>query len=442
MFQRIITLIDQVFRRYTPDPFLIAVFLTFAVLGLAWGFTDFGPLELIRQWGEGFWNLIAFTLQMVMILIGGYLIASSPPVQKLLTFSTQLVRSPVQAIVATTLISCFASWLNWGLGLVVGAFVAVEFARRIPGAQFRILVASAYTGFILWHGGLSGSIPLLVNTPGNFSEKWVGGLIPVSETLFSSMNIAALSCLVLVLPVLNVWMSKGAQAEGLPPDNVQTFPSQALTEAAGSPAERLENSRWLMLLMSALGLAYLVLEIRDGRFGLDLNRMNFIFLFLGILLHGSPRAFLKSVGDAASKVGPILIQYPFYGGIMGVMTASGLAAMVSELFVSIASPATFPLLSFYSAGLVNFFVPSGGGQWAVQGPIIIPAAQAVGADLAKSVMAVAWGDAWTNLAQPFWALPLLSIAGLQARDIMGYCIAALVVSGAVLSIVFLVFSTP
>jgi len=166
--------------------------------------------------------------------------------------------------------------------------------------------------------------------------------------------------------------------------------------------------------------------------------MNFTFLFLGILLHKTPRRYLHSLNNAVKGSAGIILQFPFYSGIMGMMIASGLAATISGWFVSISSESTLPFFAFLSAGLVNIFVPSGGGQWAVQGPIMIPASIELGTPLAKTAMAVAWGDAWTNMIQPFWALPALGIAGLGARDIMGYCLVALLYSGLVLGLTLLI----
>ena len=241
--------------------------------------------------------------------------------------------------------------------------------------------------------------------------------------------------MVVSLPLLNWFMSKhktepvNLPAEQIPPDS----------STGSTPAEKLERSSLLGILTALVGLSYIALELFSQTFSLDINRVNFIFLFLALLLHRNFRNFLNATLDGASKVGPLLIQYPFYAGIMYMMTESGLANQISEGFVSISSETTFALYAFFSAGLVNFFVPSGGGQWAVQAPIIIQAANSMGLELSKPIMAVAWGDAWTNLAQPFWALPILAIAGLKARDIMGYCLVSLVVSGVIISACLLLF---
>jgi short-chain fatty acids transporter len=217
------------------------------------------------------------------------------------------------------------------------------------------------------------------------------------------------------------------------------FQAATIEKEALTPADRLENSKFISLLIGVLGLVFLFYYFATNGFKLNLDIVNFLFLFLGILLHGTPKQFLDAVMNAVKGASGIIIQFPFYAGLMGLMTTSGLAAVISDWFIAISNEFTFPMLAFLSAGIVNFFVPSGGGQWAVQGPIMLDAATQLGASLPKTAMAVAWGDAWTNMIQPFWALPALAIAGLKAKDIMGYLVMVLVVSGVVISLGFLFF---
>ena len=202
-----------------------------------------------------------------------------------------------------------------------------------------------------------------------------------------------------------------------------------------------ENRSFIAYCVSGVGLLYLYFLWKKNIkvSSLDLDIINTFFLFFGLYIHRTPRSFLNAVTEAAGKVGPILIQFPFYAGIMSLVTYSGLATVLAEAFVQFSTQDTYTLWTFYSAGLLNLFIPSGGGQWAIQAPIVIQSAKAIGADIPKAAMAVAWGDAWTNMLQPFWALPLLAIAGLHLRDIMGYCVIILAVSGLYLSGVFLFF---
>lgn len=435
MFSQIISLFDRLLRRYTPDPFVIAALLTAVVFVAGTIATPHSMSEISRFWGDGFWQLISFTLQMVMILLGGYIVAVSKPVQKMLGGVASIAKTPGQAVVVCTLVSFAICWLNWGFGLVASAFVCRAVYKKVPTANYRLLVASAYSGFLVWHAGMSGSIPLVVSTKGNFSEEMIGRLIPISDTIFAPMNLVALLGLLIILPSLNWLMGKFSNNNE--PLEIENNENGIPDFDPKTPAEKFENSPIIPLLLVAIAGLYLFGSIGAGTFHFDLNCINFLLLSFGLLLHLNTRRFLFAAGEGAKKVWPILVQYPLYAGIMGVMRDSGLAADISNLFVSISNETTFPLLTFYSAGIINFFVPSGGGQWAVQAPIVIEAAQQLGVSLEKSIMAVAWGDAWTNMAQPFWAVPLLSIAGLKIRDIIGFCLMILVVSGIWLSIVFL-----
>ena len=422
-------------RQLIPDPFVMAVILSGVTIEFAYWNTECTRIQVVEIWGKGFWNLAAFTLQMVMILLGGYVVAVSPAVKRGLLLAIQFVRTPVQAVLFCTLVSMAASWLNWGLGLVVGGIVALEVGKQCPRAPFRLLVASSYSGFLVWHAGLSGSIPLKMNmADGEFSEL-AGGVVPLSETIFCSFNLIALASLVILLPLLNLGMLYLIQTDSDEKTSLAKLPPD--TKLPDDKAESfLENSILLPAFLILLGGLYFGELVRQGEFRVNLNTVNLIIFLLGLLLHGSPHAFMKAVTEATPKIAPILILYPLYSAIMAVLKDTGLGTQMAEFFVNTSTADTFPLMTFLSAGLINFFVPSGGGQWAVQAPVVLPAAEALGADMPKTMMAVAWGDAWTNLAQPFWAVPLLAIAGLRVRDIMGFCLVMLLASGLVLGLLF------
>lgn len=428
--------------RYLPDPYIFVLLLTLVVLIAAVVAEHKTPLEVINYWGDGFWTLLSFSMQMLLVLVAGFMLASSPPIKKLLDAIAGLAKSAPQAIILVTLVSLAASWINWGFGLVVGALFAKALARKVK-VDYRLLVASAYSGFVVWHGGLAGSIPLTIATAGHFSESQIG-IISTSDTIFAGFNLLLVAILFVSMPLVNRFMLPGEK------DSIYIDPS-TLDEKDGEvasttlemhnanlndsrPADKLENSRLLGWSVGGAGLVYLGYYFWVQGGSLNLNVVNFLFLFLAILLHQTPRSLLISLNEAIKGGAGIVIQFPFYAGIMAVMVQSGLAQSISEGFVAIASAESLPFWSFISAGIVNIFVPSGGGQWAVQAPIMLPAAQALGADVARVAMAVAWGDAWTNLIQPFWALPVLAIAGLKARDIMGFCLMQLMITGVIISI--------
>lgn len=417
---------DRIVQRYLPDAYIFAVILTLVVFLMGIFLTDSSPIQMVEHWGTGFWDLLAFAMQMSLIVVTGYVLANTPLVKKGLAKISTMAKSPVQAIILVTFVGTIGSLINYGFGLVVGALMAIQIAKRVPSVDYRLLVASAYSGFVVWHGGLSGSIPLLVATEGHFMEEQMG-IISVTETLFSSTNIFIVFFILLTMPFLNAYLMK--TREGLEVTNYIDWEKNSIEDEYveesienPTPSDRIENSQIVTILIALLGLGFAVYYFAMNGFDLNINLVNLIMLFLGILLHRTPRRFLHSVNNAVKNVGGIIVQFPFYAGIMGMMVASGLSEMMSLWFINISTEFTYPLFTFISAGLVNFFVPSGGGQWAVQGPIMVSAGMELGVDNAKTVMAVAWGDAWTNMIQPFWALPLLAIAGLKVRDIMGFCL--------------------
>ncbi|MCG9722100.1 short-chain fatty acid transporter [Shewanella sp. Isolate7] len=417
--------------RYLPDPYIFVLLLTLLVFIAAMLVEQQSPLQLVTYWGQGFWALLSFSMQMLLVLVAGYMLASSPPIKRLLDGIAALAKSASQAIILVTLVSLLASWINWGFGLVVGALFAKALARQVK-VDYRLLVASAYSGFVVWHGGLAGSIPLTIATKGHFAEDKIG-IIPTDTTIFAGFNLALVAILFVLIPLVNRFMLP-SQEESIYVDKEKLAEPEVKTEAVTRPADYLENSRLLAWAVGGAGLVYLGQYFFASGGKLNLNIVNYLFLFLAIILHQTPRSLLTSLNEAIKGGAGIVIQFPFYAGIMALMVQSGLAQSISSGFVAIASAETLPFWSFISAGIVNIFVPSGGGQWAVQAPIMLPAAEALGADVARIAMAVAWGDAWTNLIQPFWALPVLAIAGLKARDIMGFCLMQLIITGIVISI--------
>lgn len=426
-------------ERYLPDPFVFVLILTAIVFAAAVFVEQQSPITVIEQWGNGLWGLLTFSMQMLLVLITGYMLASTPVIRRLLEKLAHLGNTPGKAIILVTLVSLTASWINWGFGLVIGALFAKAIARKTQ-VDYRLLVASAYSGFIVWHGGLAGSIPLTIATNGHFSEAQIG-VIDTSNTIFSVFNLALVGILFIVVPLVNRLMlpsrtdSVFVSSEKL----IDAQPDEQENEQdTERPADKLENSKILGTLIGVMGLVYLIKYFAHGG-GLNLNIVNAIFLFLAIVLHGSPRRLLLSLQQAVKGGSGIIIQFPFYAGIMAVMVQSGLAESMSQWLISFASVESLPVLSFISAGIVNMFVPSGGGQWAVQAPVVLPAAAELGADISRVAMAVAWGDAWTNLIQPFWALPVLAIAGLKAKDIMGFCLVQLIITGVLIALMLRFF---
>lgn len=438
MIKKITMFSVKLVERWLPDPFVLVLLLTLIVFVAGMVVEGQGPMKMIEHWGNGFWNLLQFAMQMVLILVTGWVLASTPFFRRILEAIARLAKTPGQAIVLVTLVSLTAAWINWGFGLVIGAMFGRQLARQVKGVDYRLLIASAYSGFLVWHGGLAGSVPLTIATEGHFMAKQMG-VIGTGTTIFSTYNLLIVLCLFIAVPLLNwLMMPKPENTVTVDPKKLEDTP-EVPTEAGTTPAARLENSFLLAQAVGIMGLVFIGYYFMATSGTLNLNIVNFIFLFLGIILHGRPMQFLAALQSAAQGASGIIVQFPFYAGIMGMMLGSGLAVTLSKVFVAISSDVTLPLFTFLSAGLVNIFVPSGGGQWAVQAPVMIPAALELGADMARTAMAVAWGDAWTNMIQPFWALPALAIAGLRAKDIMGFCLVTLVVSGVIIGVGLVVF---
>jgi len=434
MFKKITNACVKLVEEYLPDAFIFAILLTIIVYILAIFKTDKTAIELINCWGKGFWSLLGFSMQMVLVLVTGNALAQAPIIKKFLSNVSSLAKTPALAIILVTFVSALACWLNWGFGLVTGALLAKELARKVKGLDYRLLIASAYSGFLVWHGGLSGSIPLKVVEPGGGLKGIYFDSIPLSQTIFTKFNLTISIILILTLPIINYFMlpEKDKTVEFIPEEE-----KEITTSIDNSFSSKLENSRLLTLIISILGFSYIIKYFLSGG-SLSLDTVNLIFLFTGILLHKTPIKYIKAIDNAIKGTSGIVLQFPFYGGIMGIMVDSGLASIIANWFVNISTVKTFPLFTFLSAGLINLFIPSGGGQWVAQGPIIIKAAQSLNIPLGKAVMALAWGDAWTNMIQPFWALPILGLANLSAKDIMGYCLIDLIYSGIIISLIFLI----
>jgi short-chain fatty acids transporter len=443
MFKKLTKGCVKIVQKYLPDPFLFAVILTLIVLGMGMTLTGQSLMSMLGHWNSGFWSLLAFAMQMTLVLVTGHTLANAPIIKRALNRMAKVAKTPLQAIFAVTFVSLIACWINWGFGLVVGALYARQLAKEVKNVDYRLLIASAYSGFLIWHAGLSGSIPLKLATAGEGLSKATLGTIvdPIStsQTIFAPFNLIIIGIILVTLPLVNRAMHP-SESEVIAIDPALLIEDEpvVLAKADMTPADRMENSPVLSMIIGAMGIAVVFVYFSNGG-SLNLNIVNFMFLFAGVILHGTPRRFLNAVFEATKGSAGIILQFPFYAGIMGMMTGftgdgASLAGMISNGFVSISTTTTYPLFTFLSAGIVNFFVPSGGGQWAVQAPIMMPAGAALGVPAAKTAMSIAWGDAWTNMIQPFWALPALGIAKLGAKDIMGFCLVDLLYAGVIIAL--------
>ncbi|MBR1784771.1 MAG: short-chain fatty acid transporter [Bacteroidales bacterium] len=430
-------------QRWLPEPFIFAILLTFVAALLAMPICRQTPLEVVEHWGGGVWNLLAFAMQMALVLVCGSTLAAAPSVKRGINALARLPKTPAAAIALVTVVSALACWLNWGFGLIVGVIFAKAIARQLPGVDYRLLIASAYSGFVVWHAGLSGSIPLTMATPGEALAQATGGAltapVPVGRTILDPHNLVMVLLVIVGITVANTLMHPKRDAVTVDPSLLDEGGAEPVAmTGTPTPAQRLENSPVLSWLVGGLLVAYLAVRLgwRHGQF--DLGAVIMIFLALGLLLHRTPVAYVRAFGKAASGASGIILQFPFYAGIMGIITGVGasgicMGTVLADACIGVSTPVTYPLLTFLCAAVLNLFVPSGGGHWAIQAPIMFTAGASLGVDPGLTGTAIAWGDAWTNLIQPFWALPALAIARLSAKDIMGYCLVDLLVSGVVIA---------
>ncbi len=452
--------IETLFKKFMPSPFAIALLLTLLTMVLAFFFTDAPENQsrfftILTYWENGIWNnnLLVFAYQMMLILVLGHILVLSNPVNTLIQRLTRYVTNTSSAVVLVSVTTMLVSFFNWGLGLIFGAILARKVAEASQHRNFSInyplVGASGYVGLMIWHGGISGSAPLKVSESGHLAsfmstikdpvlKAQLPDLIPFSQTIFSSFNLVIFGVLLAVLPFVLYKIGKNAPST---PVNLPVYRgfSENIKEVKG--AEKIDYSKWF-----GIGFGILILITFLYRYFSNLssgiitpNMLNLFMLGLALVMHRSISSFLAALDEAIRGASGILIQFPLYFGIMGIMSGSGMVVQIADFFVSIATPVTLPVFTFFSAGLVNIFVPSGGGQWAVQGPIVIESALKLGVPLPKAIMALAYGDQVTNMLQPFWALPLLGITKLKAKEILPYTLLLMVVGSVIFITGLLVF---
>jgi short-chain fatty acids transporter len=442
-----------------PDPFVLACGLSVFVIISAVAVPQHESLveqSLLHRipavadlWLNGLWDagFLTFALQMCFVLLTGFALAKAPPAVRLLGRLAGRIRTERAAVTWTAALSCAGCWINWGFGLIAAGVFASrlrsEFAARGRRCHGALLVAAAYVGMMIWHGGLSGSAPLKVAESGiALANGKTIAPISIDEMTLSTGNLVLSLVLLVGVPLLIRQMaSKTDAADRASIESAVAHPPSGSNERDRTDiganerqtiADRLNRTAVLPVLVAAVGSIALVNTVRrHGSAAIDLNFVNTVFLVAGLLLHGNLASYVAAVGESGRAIAGIVLQFPFYAGIQGVMQDAGIAAWLSSAFLDgsvriadalgVPATVTFPIATFLSAGIVNIFVPSGGGQWIVQGPIVCEAAQALGAPFGQAVMALSYGDEWTNMIQPFWAIPLMGQTGVNVREFMGYC---------------------
>ena len=429
--------LEKSFKAILPTPFTIAVLLTFLTFLLALVITEPKTnknhfLELLVFWEQGIWHspLLVFAIQMMLMLVLGHTLALSRPFCLIIEKFVRFCSDTAIAAAIITFSTILVSLINWGLGLIFGAI----FARKVGEYAYRkgfnlnypLIGAAGYSGLMVWHGGISGSAPIKIAEENHFLEHKIG-VISQSETVFSIMNISISLALLIILPLTMYYLGKINCGSKI---TIQSQKEEKKITPKG--AEKLDHSSILSFIFGGTIILYafykaLILPNKISLSIINPNFINLILLGFAIIMHKNFFNFLKAIDKAIFGASGILIQFPLYFGIMGIMNSSGMVNIMSSFFVSISNEITFPILTFLSAGIVNIFVPSGGGQWAIQGPIIVEAATQLGVSIPKIIMALAYGDQITNMLQPFWALPLLGITGLKAKEILPYTLILLLI---------------
>jgi len=429
-------------QKWFPDAFIFALAGTVIVFVAGW-LAGVGTRNLIQYFGDGFWGLIPFTMQMTMIIIGGYVVATSPPVFKLIQRLARVPRTPRGAVAFVAFFSMATSMVSWGFGLIFAGVLAREVVRNVRGIDYRALGTAAYVGEgSVWALGLSSSAALVMATPDSIPPALlkISGVIPLKQTIYTWQS-ATMAAILIVACVAVAYFStpahstKDAESFGV----IDSLELKKLEERK-TPAEWLEYAPLLSIVIGVLGLAYMarVLAAKGPFAALDLNTYNFSFLMIGLLLHWRPRSFLRAVNDAVPAVTGVLIQFPFYGGIFGIITFSALSGKLAHFFVSYSTTGTYPLLVTVYSAFLGMFVPSGGSKWIIEAPYILQAAKDLHVNLGWVVQIYNTAEALPNLINPFWMLPLLGLLKVKARDLIGYGLLYLMVNSA-LALFFLWF---
>jgi short-chain fatty acids transporter len=450
LIQRLTELCVRYVERLMPDPYLFAVILTLIVVALVAllvrGATAGG---ILKAWYGGVWgsqNIFTFAFQMVLVLVTGYTLAEAPILKRAIIHIASKPKTQVQGALLCFGVSTVFSLLNWGLGLVSGVLVARQVAKRLSGAHFGYLIAAAFMGFIVWTQGLSSSIALAntdASSPINVIHKITGMTVPLTLTIFQPYSWIAVIAVVILLAIA-IWRMNPRRSLEPDPAVFEEEPEPETPTGKRTPAEWLENLWILNVLVFAAGITYFVLS----GFALNISSMIMLFTITSALLHWTPIRFIRAFSNAAKVSGPLLLQYPLYGGIVGLLgylpTGSGkaLQTVIAEALVRGADEYTLPFLTFIGSVIISLFVPSGGGHWAVQGPIAVTSALAIGqhspAYLGLTSMSVAVGEGVANMIQPFWLLPVLAIAKLNVRQVMGFTVIAFLIGFAVVSAAVLI----
>ncbi len=425
--------------RFVPHSFLYVVFFTFIAYAMGIFSAYQGPFDMVKFWVQGFWNFLGFAMQMVLMVSAGFSVASVPMGKKILRYLARVPQTPRGTVMFLTGITAAISWIHWGIGIVVGAFLAREMGKKIRQIDYPLLVAGAYMGMAAGRFGFFTWEPLSVSQAGHLFEKTIG-IIPLAQTSMSAVVLLGFGLGTMGVVAL-VGLIYPPEKDALPPSPkiLERFEKEESLETTSLLAEQelrkkggmslgvwLEHSRWPVWLIGIMGFSYIVYWFYGRGLTLNINILNFVLLFLALCLHDTPLRFMESMERSTQIAYGIIVQFPFYAGIQGMLASSGLAAILFRWFVANSSAATYPFWVYLNAAFINLFVPTSEGIWGIQGSLVIKTAQELNAAVPRAITAFTAGEVIGNLIQPFWAIPLLAICGLSLRYIMGYCLLAFI----------------
>jgi short-chain fatty acids transporter len=434
--------LSEWFEKWFPDAFALALVAVLIVFSAAVSIGN-APVQVASWFGAGFWDLVVFTMQMTLIILTGYSVATAPPVYRIVCRLAQLPKTGRGAVAFVALFSMLTSLVSWSFSLIISALLARETTHRVKGADYRAVGAAAYLGIgSVWALGLSSSAALIMAAPASLPQSIlsISGVIPLSQTLLLWQSLLTAAVIIVISIVIAYRSAPGEEhARSMADMGVAYEPVRMPKEAPEKPGEWLEHSPLLSVIVGAFGLAYLASEVasKGPSILLELNHYVFLFLVAGILLHWRPRSFVKSIAAAVPSVAGVLVQYPMYAGMVKMMTESGLASKMAHFFVDVSTRHTYPLLVGLYSAFLGLFVPSAGGKWLIEAPYMLSAAKTLHVHLGWVVQTYNATEALANLIHPFWMLPLLGILGLKARDIVGYAALQFVVH--VPTVLFLVW---
>lgn len=430
----------EVAQRWVPDSYVIALVLTIVAVVLAKLFTPANPYQIVQAWGNGFWKLLEFSMQMSLIVIMGYALATTNICKRIINCVCDKPKNPMQVYLLAVILSTAGFYLNWGFGLIFAALIcknlAIQAGKKNILIDYRYLCGASWTTFYVWHMGLSGSAPLLVATENHFMAKEIG-VIPISQTLFHSYNLILLVISILAIIILFAYAmvpKKNAKIKTIRDFNIDEKKDSFGTakQDIKTPSEWFTYTPWCSYIVGIMFIVYLYFHFVQQGKSLDINVLNFMFLTLIIFLYHTPAALLKSIKESTPAAWGIILQFPFYAGIFGIMKYTGLVDTLAQWIIGLSTQTTFPAVTALLTGIIGYFIPSGGSKWVIEAPFLIPAGKALGVPAAKTIIAYMFGGDLVALIQPFFAVPFMAVAGLEFKDFVGYSFAAFIVLGIIM----------